>query len=221
MSLSLQELLEVGAYYGHKKELSHPSADRFIFTNKDEINVINLEDTSRCADDAIKFMKSIIKEGKKVIWVGTKTQAKEAIKNAAEDTKMPYITSRWLGGTMTNFDTIKRRIKSYKEKEELTKSEEFKKFTKKEQVDIKKDLAKLDKFFLGLKDYTDLPGAIFVVDPIEEHVAVAEARKKKIPVIAIANTNVNFNLIDYPIPANDNAIKAIKLIVEYIANNLK
>lgn len=221
MSIALKDLLESGAHFGHKKELSHPSAQKFIFINKDEINIINLEETSRCADEAVKFLKSVLKDNKKIIFVGTKMQAKEHIKTTADALKMPYITLRWLGGTMTNFDTIKRRIKNYKELEASTTTDDFKKLTKKEQVDIRKEIAKLDKFFLGLKDLEELPGAIVVVDPIEEHVAVAEAIKKHIPVVALSNTNMNFKLIKYPIPVNDNATKAIKLIMDYIANNLK
>ena len=221
MSIALRDLLESGAHFGHKKELSHPTAQKYIFINKDEINIINLEETSRCTDEAVKFLKSVIKDGKKIIFVGTKAQAKEHVKTTAEALKMPHITLRWLGGMMTNLDTIKRRIRSYKELEEQIKSDDFKKMTKKEQVDAKKELAKLDKFFLGLKDYSDLPGVLVVVDPQEEHVAVAEAIKKHIPIVAIANTDTNFKTIDYPIPANDNATRAIKLIMDYIVNNLK
>lgn len=216
--LTLRDLLEVGAYYGHKKELSHPKAQKFIYTIKDGVNIINLEETIKQAKKATQIIKDVLAKGQKILFVGTKQQSKEAIKNTATKVKMPYVVWRWLGGTMTNFDTIKARINNYLNLEKELKSEEAKKYTKKEKVRLEKELAKLDKFFFGLKEMQNLPGLLFIIDPLEEHVALEEAKKLKIPVIAICNTNVNIDKLDCPIPANDNAPKTINLICDYITN---
>lgn len=218
---SLQDLLESGAYFGHKKELSHPKAKKFIYNNKDGVNVINLESTIDQLKNAAKLIKQILADKKPILFVGTKQQAREIIKKTATEVKMPYINSRWLGGTLTNRDTIRQRINNYIKLEQDLSGENSKKYTKKEKVKFEKELAKLDKFFLGIKDLNSLPGALFIIDPVEEHVALDEARKLEIPVIAVCNTNVNFDKIDCPIPANDNAPKTLELICNYIGAVVK
>ena len=218
---SLQDLLESGAYFGHKKELSHPKAQKFIYNKKDDVNVINLESTIDQLKTAAKLIKQILAEKKPILFVGTKQQAREIIKKVALDAKMPYINSRWLGGTLTNRETIRLRINNYVNLQKDLSDEGNKKYTKKEKVKLEKELAKLDKFFFGLKDLNSLPGALFIVDPVEEHVALEEAKKLNIPVIAVCNTNVNFDKIDCPIPANDNAPKTIELICNYFGAVIK
>lgn len=218
---NLSELLEAGAHFGHKKELSHPQAKKYIFTIQNGINIINLEKTSECLKRASDFLRELTLSGKIIIFVGTKKQAKQPIEKTAKDCSMPYVTSRWLGGTLTNFDTIKKRIESYKKLKADLENKENKECTKKEKVRLEKELAKLDNFFLGLKDLQKLPDALFIIDPVEEHVAKEEAQKMGIPIVALCNTNVDFSKIDYPIPGNDNAPKTVNYICEYLAKIIK
>lgn len=220
-SLTIKELLEAGAHFGHKRELSHPGMNEYIFTVKDKISVIDLEKTLVKMDEANKYLKKMLADKKTVLFVATKQQAKELVKNLADKLKMPYVNYRWLGGTMTNFETIKVRIKKYNELRKQLDSDDFKKMSKKQQISVKKEVAKLDKFFMGLKDIEKLPDALFIVDPTEEHVAVSEARKIKIPIVAIGNTNTDKKKIDILIPANDNAPKTLELLIGNIEKNIK
>jgi len=218
---TLKDLLEMGAHFGHKKELSHPRAQKFVYTICEGVNIIDLEKTIIGLDKASQFLGDFVKSGKTIIFVGTKKQAKDVIKKTAIDCGMPYVNTRWLGGTLTNFKTIKKRIDSYRDLKEELKSDKVKEYTKKERVKFEKEVSRLDKFFLGLIDVTKLPDALFIVDPKEEHVALAEARKKNIPIVALSNTNIDFSKIDYPIPGNDNAPKTIKYICEFISSAIK
>ncbi len=217
---TLKDLLEMGAHFGHKKELSHPKANKYIYTICEGINIINLEKTIEGLDRASAFLAGLAKDGKKVIFVGTKKQAKDIIRKTALECDMPFVNYRWLGGTLTNFKTIRARIDSYKKLKSELESEEGKKYIKKERVRMEKEVAKLDRFFYGLKDLSGMPDALFVVDPSEEHVAIREAKNKGIPVIALANTNVDFTKIEYPIAGNDNAPKTIEYICNYIAKTI-
>lgn len=218
---TLKDLLEMGAHYGHKKELSHPKAQDYVFTISEGINIINLEKTLQGLEVAAQFIAEASKEGKTIVFVGTKRQAKDIVKKAADDAKMPYVNSRWLGGTLTNFDTIKKRIEKYRKIKEELKSDKAKNYIKKEKVRLQKEVARMDKFFLGLEKMDKMPDVLFVVDPSEEHVALKEAKIKKIPVVALANTNIDFTKLEYPIVGNDNAPKTIEFIVNYIAEIIK
>lgn len=220
-NITLKDLLEMGAHFGHKKELSHPRAQKFVYTTCEGINIINLEKTIDGLNRASKFLANLSKNGQNIVFVGTKRQAKNMIKKAALDCGMPYVNSRWLGGSLTNFETIKKRITSYKKLKKILEGSETKDYTKKERVKLEKEVAKLDKFFLGLKDLENLPDTLFIVDPVEEHVALKEAKIKKIPVVSLCNTNVDVSQIDYPIPANDNAPKTIEYICNFVSNIIK
>lgn len=220
-SPTLKDLLEMGAHFGHKKELSHPKAKGYVYTIAEGINIINLEKTIEGLKQAEEFLSKLVRDDKKIIFVGTKRQAKGLIKKVATDSKMPYVNYRWLGGTLTNFKTIKTRINNYKKIKKELEGEEGKKYIKKERVRLEKEVQKLDKFFYGLRDLDKMPDALFIIDPKEEHVALKEAKNIGIPVVALTNTNVDFTTIDYPIAGNDNAPKTIEYILEYVSEILK
>ncbi len=218
---TLGELLEVGAHYGHKKERSFPRAKKFTYTIRDSIYVIDLEKTIEQLKKAIEFLQKAIQNGKVILFVGTKRQAKDAIKKTAQDLKMPYIIERWLGGTLTNFETINKSLKKLTELEELTKSEDFAKYTKKERKRIEEKKARLEAIFEGLKNMSKLPDVLFVLDTAKENVAVLEAKRMNIPIVGVCDTNANPDLIDIPIPANDDSQNSIKLILSKIEEGLK
>ena len=218
---TLTELLEAGAHFGHKKEKSSPRAKQFTYTIRDNIFVIDLDQTIARLKEAIDYLKKARDEGKTILFVGTKSQAKVAVKKAAESLNMPYVIVRWLGGMLTNFTTIRQSLKQLTDLETLAKSPDFDKFTKKERKRIEEKIIKLSEIFGGLKDLKDLPGAVFIVDTAKEKVAVLEARKKNIPIVGIIDTNANPDLIDYPIPANDDSQKTIEIIMSTIEDELK
>ena len=218
---TLTELLEAGAHYGHKKERSFPRAKQFTYTIRDSIYVIDLEKTREQLKLALEWLQKAIGSGQIILFVGTKRQAKEAVKKTAQNLKMPYIVTHWLGGTLTNFETISKSLKKLSELDELVKSDDFAKYTKKERKRIEEKRMKLNALFEGLKNLTKLPNILFVVDTAKENVAVLEARRMKIPIVGICDTNANPDLIDYPIPANDDSEKTIRLILETIEAGLK
>ena len=218
---TLTQLLEAGAHFGHKKERSHPRAKDYIYTIRDSVYVIDLEQTVIKLKQAIEYLKSQIDVGKTVLFIGTKRQAKELVKKTAENLGMPYIVERWLGGTLTNFETIGKSLKQLTEQEELIKSEAFAKYTKKERMRIEKRANKLNLLFEGIKDLKFVPDILFVVDTVNENVAVREAVKINIPIVGICDTNANPSLINYPIPANDDSEKTIKLILEAVESGVK
>jgi len=213
---TLTDLFSNGAHYGHKCELTHPKFKKFVYTLKDGINIIDLEKTQDSLKKAETLLKKLVSENKKVLFVGTKRQAKEIIKNTAISCDMSYINYRWLGGTVTNFSIIKKRIQKFTELKKILEDKNDKSRTKKERAVIQKEVDKMSKFFSGIENLEQIPGVILVVDPNEEHVAVSEAQKANIPVIAICNTNTNVTKLDYAIPANDNAPKTIELILGYL-----
>lgn len=217
---TLTELLDAGAHFGHKKEKSFPRAKQFTYTIRDNVYVINLEITLERLEKAIKFLSGEIGEGKTVLFVGTKQQAKEAVKNTALDLNMPYMVERWLGGTLTNFETIRKSLNTLNELEELVKSEEVNSFTKKERKRIEEKKDKLNLLFEGIKDLKSLPDIIFIVDTAKESVAVLEARKINIPIVGICDTNANPDLINIPIPANDDSKNTIELIMKKIKEGI-
>ncbi len=218
---TLIQLLEAGAHFGHKKERSHPKALDYTFAIRDGVYVIDLEQTADRLEKAIEYLKKETDAGRSVLFVGTKRQAKSSTKKIAVDLGMPFIIERWLGGTLTNFETISKNLKKLNELEELMKSEDFNKYTKKERLRIEKKVVKLNLLFEGIKEMKYLPDVLFVVDSAAENVAVLEARRMNIPIVGLFDTNANPVLLTYPIPANDDSEKTINLILETIEGALK
>ena len=190
----------------------------YIFQARNGIHIIDLQKTSNKLDEAYEFLKEQAEEGKTVLFVGTKKQAQECVKEAAEKSQMYYVNQRWLGGTLTNFKTIRKRIERLQELEAMETDGTFDVLPKKEVVLLKKEMDKLNKNLGGIKEMTELPGVMFVVDPKKEHIAILEARKLNIPVIGLVDTNCDPNDVDYVIPGNDDAIRAVKLITDVMAN---
>lgn len=214
----LQDLLEAGAHFGHQTRRWNPKMQQYIFGARNGVHIIDLTKTAELLADAADFARQVTTNGGSILFVATKRQAKGIVTAAAQDAGMPFVTERWLGGMLTNFRTIGSQIKRLKKLEAQTESGELaQNYNKKEQGVIAEEIIKLNHVFSGIKDMNELPAAMFVVDAPREHIAIAEAIKLGIPVIAIADSNADPDLIDYPIPANDDAIKAIKLITETIA----
>ncbi len=216
--VAMKQLLEAGVHFGHQTRRWDPRMAPYIFTQRNGIYIIDLQKTTKKIDEAYDVLKSIIDEGKTVIFVGTKKQAQECVKEAAEKCGMYYVNQRWLGGMLTNFDTIKTRIDRLKELEKMENDGTFEVLPKKEVILLKKEMSKLEANLGGIKEMNEVPGAMFVVDPKKERIAILEARKLGIPVIGLVDTNCNPEDVDYVIPGNDDAIRAIKLIVEAMAD---
>lgn len=216
--VSLKELLEAGAHFGHQTRRWNPKMGRFIYGARNGIHIIDLTKTADHLKEAQTFIKNIASAGGSVLFVGTKRQGKSIVKAEAEAAGMPYVTERWLGGMLTNFRTIRLQISRLKKLEAQKESGEMSaNYNKKEQLVLEEEMAKLNHIFGGIKDMDQLPAALFVVDVPKEDIAVAEAIKLGIPVVAITDTNADPDLIDYAIPANDDAIKTIKTISHAIA----
>ena len=216
--ISMKQLLEAGVHFGHQMRRWDPRMKPYIFTDRNNIYIIDLQQTVKLIEVAYSFIREISSDGGNVLFVGTKKQAQESIKNEAERCGMYYINYRWLGGTLTNFDTIRKRVKRLRELEEMENNEMFEVLPKKEVISLKREKEKLKKVLTGIKDMEKLPAAIFVVDPKKEKIAVAEAIKLSIPIVAIVDTNCNPEEIDYVIPGNDDAIRAVKLISSVVAD---
>ncbi len=216
--ISMKQLLEAGVHFGHQMRRWDPRMKPYIFTDRNNIYIIDLQQTVKLLEVAYDIIREISSNGGNVLFVGTKKQAQESIKNEAERCGMYYINYRWLGGTLTNFDTIRKRVKRLNELEEMENNEMFEVLPKKEVISLKREKEKLKKVLTGIKDMEKLPAAIFVVDPKKEKIAVAEAIKLSIPIVAIVDTNCNPEEIDYVIPGNDDAIRAVKLISSVIAD---
>jgi len=215
---SLKELLEAGAHFGHQTRRWNPKMKPYIYGARGGIHIIDLTKTAPLLEEATKFARDTAAKGGKVLLVSTKRQAAPIIKEEAEAAGMPYVTTRWLGGMLTNFRTIRLQINRLKKLEAGLSSGEFEgKYNKKEILDFTNEAAALNRVFGGIKHLDGVPAAIFVVDAPKEDIAIAEARKLNIPVIGFADTNTNPDLLDYPIPANDDAIKAVKIITHQIA----
>ncbi len=217
--VTMQKLFEAGAHFGHQTQRWNPKMAPYIFTAKNKVHIIDLAKTVGKMEEAKKFVESVVKDGGKVLFVGTKKQAQGIIEEEAEKCGMPYVSERWLGGMLTNFQTIAARTKYLKDLER--KLEEGTGMTKKEKLKAEEELKKLRANLGGIMDITRVPDAIFIVDIAKETTAVKEAKKIGIPIIAIVDTNVNPELADYPIPANDDAVKAIKMICGYMADAIK
>ena len=216
--ISMKQLLDAGVHFGHQAKKWNPKMKKYIFTVRNDIHIINLEDTSVQADKAYFFIRDMVAAGKNVLFVGTKKQAQEAVEQDATRCGMYYINSRWLGGTLTNFKTIRSRIERLNKLNQMEKVGEFELLPKKEVAILKAEREKLEKNLGGIKEMTDLPGVVFVVDPKKEHIAVKEARSLNIPIVGIVDTNCDPDDVDYVIPANDDAIRSVKLIVSAMAD---
>lgn len=210
---TLEQLLNAGVHFGHKVSKWHPKMAPFIYGNKNGIHIINLEKTKTYLEKALDYAQTLAKQGKIILFVGTKEQAQKIVKKSAEEAGMPYVTEHWVGGMITNFTQIQRRLNYLKKLEEDKKRGQLKKYTKKEQADFADEIKKLNVMFGGLKQITKTPDAIFIVDIKREKTAIREARKKGLPIIALTDTNVNPELVTHPIPANDDALKSLELII--------
>ena len=216
--VSMKQLLEAGVHFGHQTRRWNPKMAKYIFTDRNGIYIIDLQKTVRKMDEAYRFVKKLAADGGIVLFVGTKKQAQEAVREEAERCGMYYVNQRWLGGMLTNFSTIRKRIDRLHELEKMEEEGLFESLTKKEVAKLLHEKEKLNKFLGGIKNMERLPDAVFIVDPRKEKIAVAEARKLDIPIVAIVDTNCDPDEIDYVIPGNDDAIRAIRLLTSKIAD---
>lgn len=216
--ISMKQLLEAGVHFGHQTRRWNPKMARYIFTERNGIYIVDLQKTVKKIDEAYAFLRSVAEEGKSVLFVGTKKQAQEAIREEAERAGQFYVNERWLGGMMTNFQTIQKRVARLKELEAMEEDGTFEVLTKKEVQVLRHEMNKLETYLGGIKEMNKLPGALFVVDPRKERIAVAEARKLNIPIVAIVDTNCDPDEIDYVIPGNDDAIRAVRLLTAKMAD---
>jgi small subunit ribosomal protein S2 len=214
----MKQLLEAGVHFGHQTRRWNPKMKKYIFVERNGIYIIDLQKTVKKLEEAYDFMRQVGADGGKVLFVGTKKQAQDSVKEEAERSGMYYINQRWLGGTLTNFETIQKRIKRLKDIQRMQEDGTFEVLPKKEVVQLNKELDRLEKFLGGIKDMKQLPDALFIIDPRKERIAVAEARKLNIPIVGIVDTNCDPDEIDYVIPANDDAIRAVKLLTAKIAD---
>ena len=216
--VTMKSLLEAGVHFGHQTKRWNPKMASYIFSERNGIHIIDLQKTTACIVEAYEAVRAQVKNNKTVLFVGTKKQAQQAIETEAKRCGMPYVNNRWLGGMLTNFSTIKKSIATLKRIEKQSVDGTFESLTKKEVALLTKQKTKLEKNLGGIKDMTELPGIIFVIDTRKEAIAVAEAKRLGIPVVAVVDTNCDPTDITYPIPGNDDAIRAISLFVEIIAN---
>jgi small subunit ribosomal protein S2 len=218
-NIQMKELLEAGVHFGHQTRRWNPKMKPFIFGKRNGIHIVDLQKTLHHFEDAAEFIRDLAANGRNVLFVGTKRQAQDAIREEAERCGMFYMNHRWLGGTMTNFRTIRKSIQRFKEIEEILGNEESH-LTKKEIIRLERQRRKMDRAFAGIKDMEDLPDALFVVDTVHEHIAIKEANRLNIPVVAVVDTNSDPEEVDFPIPGNDDAIRAIRLFTSRIADNI-
>ena len=219
--VTFEELLEAGVHFGHLRRKWNPNMAPYIFMERNGIHIIDLYKTIAKLEEATAAVKQMAKSGKKILFISTKKQAKEIVAEQAKRVNMPYVVERWPGGMLTNFATIRKAVKKMAAIDKLMETENFLTMSKRERLQITRERAKLEKNLGSIADLTRLPSAIFVVDILKEHIAVAEARKLNIPIIAMVDTNSNPNLVDFPIPANDDASKSIQLIVKTIADAIE
>ena len=216
--VAMKKLLEAGVHFGHQTRRWDPKMAEYIFQARNGIHIIDLQKTSKKLDEAYKFVKDEAEEGKTVLFVGTKKQAQECIKEAAQRCNMYYVDQRWLGGMLTNFQTIQSRVQRLRDLETMAEDGTFDVLPKKEVAGLRNEMDKLEKNLGGIKEMKEMPGVMFVVDPKKERIAVLEAKKLGIPVVGLVDTNCNPEDVDYAIPGNDDAIRAVKLIADVIAN---
>ncbi|MCM8771502.1 MAG: 30S ribosomal protein S2 [Candidatus Omnitrophica bacterium] len=218
MEITVKELLEAGVYFGHPKRQFDPRIKPYLYGKRQGIYIIDIEKTIEKIKESGEFLKKVASQGKKILFIGTKKQAQSPVKEIAEKCKMPYVNYRWIGGTLTNFKEIRKRIERLEEIEKLEESGKLNLYTKKEILLIQKEKEELKKKFEGIREMTDYPGALVVVDVKREINAIKEAKKVKIPVVGIVDTNGNPELVDFPIPANDDGLKSIYTVLSKLAD---
>lgn len=216
-----QDLLEAGVHFGHMRKKWNPKMRQYIFTERKGVHIIDLNRTIECMDRAANAMKSIAKSGRKILFVATKKQARDIVREAAQSVNMPYVTERWLGGMMTNFSTIRRSVKKMQNIDNMLADGTLTSITKKERLTLQREKNKLEKVLSGVAHLNRLPAAMFVVDIIHEHLAITEANKLDIRTIALVDTNCDPGLVDFPIPANDDASKSVAIITAFMTNAVK
>ena len=219
--IKFEELLEAGCHFGHLKRKWNPKMAPYIFKEHNGIHVIDLQKTIAKADEAAAALKQMARSGKKVLFVATKKQAKEVVAEMAKSVDMPFVTERWPGGMLTNFQTIRKAVKKMNSLDQLMHDKDFNNISKRERLQVQRERAKLDKNLGSIADLTRLPSALFVIDINKEHIAVAEARRLNIPTFALVDTNTNPELIDFPIPANDDASKSIAAILKHMCEAIQ
>lgn len=220
-NLDLDEMSQAGLHFGHRTSRIHPKMEPYISGVRNTVHIIDLEKTKEKLEEALKFIQGFISENKVLLLVGTKIQAKDLVKKIAQECGFHYVAERWLGGTFTNFEVIKKRIEYFKDLERKKQEGELEKYTKKERAQIDQELQELEKKFSGIKDLNRLPDAVFILDMKKDKLAAKEARRMRIKVIGISDTNIDPTLADYPIPANDDAISSIKYILEKVKEVIK
>lgn len=216
--LTYQDLLEAGVHFGHLTRKWNPKMAEYIFMENNGIHLIDLNKTLACLDEASFALKNIVRSGRKIMFVATKKQAKDIVTEEARRLNMPFVTERWLGGMLTNFATIRKSLKKLSQIDKLMKDEAYANLAKKEKLMVTREKAKLEKQLGGISELNRLPAALFVIDVKREHIAVSEAQKLNIPVFALVDTNSDPTLVDFPIPANDDAFKSISLLVAYVGS---
>jgi len=219
--LDTEEMAQAGVHFGHRTSRVHPKMKPYLYGVRNTVHIIDLEKTKEKFEEALKFIQELISENKILLLVGTKIQVKDLVKEIAKDCGLPYVNERWLGGTFTNFETLKKRIEYFKDLEKKKAEGELEKYTKKERAKIDQELRDLERKFGGIRDLEKLPDAIFVIDMKKDDLAVKEAKMKGVKVIGISDTNVDPTLADYPIPANDDAISSVKYILEKVKEVIK
>ncbi len=216
-SISMRDLLEAGVHFGHQTGRWNPKMAPYIYGARNGVHILDLAQTVTRLDEATGFARELAANGQQILFVGTKRQAQDVVRNEADRANMPYVVTRWLGGTLTNFPTIRKRVEYMIELERREEAGQLDLLPKKEALKLRDKLTRLHRYLRGLRDMHAPPGALFIVDVPREHIAVAEARRLKIPIIAVCDTNADPNLIDYPIPSNDDAIRAVRLLTSQIA----
>ena len=217
-TISMRDLLEAGVHFGHQTGRWNPKMAPYIYAARNGVHILDLAQTVSRLDDATEFVRELSASGQQVLFVGTKRQAQDVIRNEADRANMPYVVTRWLGGTLTNFQTIRQRVDYMIELERREEAGQLDLLPKKEALKLRDNLTRLHRYLRGLRDMTSLPGALFVVDVPREHIAVAEARRLNIPIIGVCDTNCDPNQVDFPIPSNDDAIRAVRLLTSQIAD---
>ncbi len=214
--VSLDDLLNAGAHFGHQSRRWNPKMEEFLYGEDAGVHVFDLTKTKPMLEEALEYLRSVVAEGKSVLLLGTKKQIKEKVREIAEATGMPYVNERWLGGSFSNFEQMKRSLKKMEEMKDNMATGAYNKYTKKERLLIEREIARLERFFGGVKNIKDIPSVLFVIDTKREHGAVREANAKKIPVVGIVDSNADPDLVDYVIPMNDDASKALEYVLELV-----
>ncbi len=214
---TLLEMLKAGVHFGHQKSRWHPKMEQYIFGVRNGVHIIDLEKTQVQLEKSLDYVRNLASKGQIILFVGTKRQAREITKAAAISCEMPYLVERWIGGLLTNFEEVKRRLKKYHTLQDQFATGEIEKYTKKEQVTMKKQLEKMDKYLMGLTKLEKMPDALYIADMRTEKTALAEAERTEVPTVAVSDTNVNPEKVNYAIPANDDAVNSIKIIADLVA----